>query len=357
MRLGIFGPPFCGKTTIFNALTDGELPTGTVGSTGRFEVHTAVVDVPDSRLDALSALMKPQKTTYLKVTYADIGGYTADKGREGLPGALANQLEQMDGLVHVVRAFEDPMAPHPLGSVDVMRDISTMESEFLLHDMLTVERRLERLAEERQKGGRDRATVDREITLFERLSRHLDEEVPLRGLDLKLEETQTLSGYGLLTDKPLLILINLAEGQTRVEMDPPGERVRVLNMYGKLEMEIAQLPADDALTFLNEYEITESARERVVRASFDLLGLLSFFTINEREARAWTLPRNGTALEAAGTVHSDMARGFIRAEVIACQELLALGGLAQARAGGVLRLEGKDYLVQDGEVIYIRFNI
>ncbi|NIS79044.1 MAG: redox-regulated ATPase YchF [Anaerolineales bacterium] len=354
MHLGIIGLPFSGKTTIFIALTDGDLPPDIKSGTGRIEVRTAVVDVPDPRLDALSALMKPRKTTYSKVTYADVGGYTVDSG---LSGALANQLVQMDGLIHVVRAFEDPTAPHPMGSVDVKRDISTMESEFLLYDMLTVERRLERLAEERQKGVRDRAILDREIALFERLSAHLDEQAPLRDLALRLEQKQVLAGYGLLTDKPLLIVINLDESSPRVEMDAPGERVHVLNFYGKLEMEIAQLQADEALTFLEEYGISEPARERVVRASYHLLGLQSFFTINEREARAWTLPRNGTALEAAGMVHSDMARGFIRAEVIGCQELLELGGLAQARAEGKLRLEGKDYVVQDGDVIYIRFNI
>lgn len=357
MRLGIFGYPTSGKTTIFNALTGSNLPTGMGIGAGRFEVHTAVVDVPDQRLEALSALMKPKKTTFAQVTYVDTGGYAMDRSHEGLPGALVNQLESMDGLMHVVRAFENPAMPHPAGEVDAARDVMTMETELILHDMLTVERRLERLAEDRMKGGRDRVIIDREMALFQRLEAVLNTEKPLRSLDLAAEERPMLSGYGLLSDKPLVILINLAEGQASMDVDLPGGGVAAISVYGVLEMEIAQLPDEDAQRFFDEYGIQESSRKRVVRTSYDLLGLQSFFTINEREARAWTIIRGGTALKAAETIHSDMARGFIRAEVIQAQTLLDVGGLAQARAEGKLRLEGKDYPVQDGDVIYIRFNV
>jgi GTP-binding protein YchF len=357
MRLGIIGLPSSGKTTLFNALTGGDLPTGEMAGGGRIEVHTAVVDVPDSRLEALSHLLKPRKTTHAKVTYADIGGLQADIGREGLPGALVNELEQMDGFLHVVRAFDSPAVPHPAGSVDPARDLSAMQAEFLLHDMLCVERRLERLVEERQKGGRDRAVIDRDIGLFERLGAALNQETPLRGLDIPDEVKESLTGYGLLTRKPILVVINLDEGQAAPALEAQGDRVRVMSMYGKLEMEIAQLPDDEAQAFLEEYNLGEPGRERVIRASYDLLGLQSFFTVNEQEARAWTLRRGATALEAAGMVHSDMARGFIRAEVIGCEALLALGGLSEARAQGKLRIEGKDYRVSDGEVLYIRFNV
>lgn len=357
MRLGIFGFPVSGKTTIFNALTGSNLPTGPEGRAGRFEVHTAVVDVPDPRLDALSALMKPKKTTYAKVTYVDTGGYSMDGSHEGLPGELVNQLETMDGLVHVVRAFENPLLPHTAGEVDAARDVASMEAELILHDMLTVERRLERLAEDRMKGGRERVSIDREMALFQKLESVLNSQKPLRDLDFSTEEHPLLTGYGLLSDKPMLILINLAEGQPSVEIETPAGRTVAIPIYGELEMEIAQLPPEDAQTFLDEYGIQESGRQRVIKSSYDLLGLQSFFTVNEREARAWTILRSGTALEAAETIHSDMARGFIRAEVIQTQTLLDLGGLAQARAGGKLRLEGKDYPVQDGDVIYIRFNV
>ncbi len=357
MHLGIIGLPSSGKTTIFNALTGGDLPTGALAGGGRFEVHTAVVDVPDPRLEALSDLLQPRKTTYTKVIYADIGGFQVGVGREGLPGSLVNQLQQVDGLLHVVRAFDDPVVPHPAGSIDPTRDLATMETEFLLHDMLTVERQLERLADERQKGGRDRETIDREITLFERLGKWLDQERPLRTFEFSVDDEQKLTGFSLLTRVPVLVVINLAEGDVAPGLEVSGDGVQVMSMQGKLEMEIAQLPPDEAQSFLDEYGIEQAGRERLIRASYDLLGLNSFFTCNEQEARAWTLPQGGTALEAAGTVHTDMARGFIKAEVIGWDQLLELGGLAEARAQGKLRLEGKDYTVADGEVIYIRFNV
>ena len=357
MHLGIIGLPSSGKTTIFNALTGGDLPMGALAGGGRFEAHTAVVDVPDPRLDALSDLLLPRKTTYAKVTYADIGGLQVGVGKEGLPGALVNQLQQADGLLHVVRAFDDPAVPHPAGSIDPIRDLATMETEFLLHDMLTVERQLARLAEERQKGGRDRETIDREIMLFERLGKWLDQERPLRTFELSVDDVQKLTGFSLLTRVPVLVVINLAEGDVAPGLEVSGDGVHVMSMQGKLEMEIAQLPPDEAQSFLDEYGIEQAGRERLIRASYDLLGLNSFFTCNEQEARTWTLPQGGTALEAAGTVHTDMARGFIKAEVIGWDQLLDLGGLAEARAQGKLRLEGKDYTVADGELIYIRFNV
>lgn len=357
MHLGIIGLPSSGKTTIFNALTGGDLPTGALAGGGRFEVHTAVVDVPDPRLEALSDLLQPRKTTYTKVIYADIGGFQVGVGREGLPGSLVNQLQQVDGLLHVVRAFDDPVVPHPAGSIDPTRDLATMETEFLLHDMLTVERQLERLADERQKGGRDRETIDREITLFERLGKWLDQERPLRTFELSVDDVQKLTGFSLLSRVPVLVVINLAEGDVAPGLEVSGDSVQVMSMQGKLEMEIAQLSPDEAQSFLDEYGIEQAGRERLIRASYDLLGLNSFFTCNEQEARAWTLPQGGTALDAAGTVHTDMARGFIKAEVIGWDQLLELGGLAEARAQGKLRLEGKDYTVADGELIYIRFNV
>jgi len=357
MQLGIIGLPVAGKTTIFNALTGSALATGALAGGGRVEVHTAVVDVPDERVDALSRLYRPKKTTYAKVTYADIGGLRAEAGREGLPGTLLNQLAQMDGFVHVVRAFDDPAAPHPSGSVDAARDLAAMESEFLLNDMLVVERRLERLNEERQRGGRERAAVEREIAIFLRLSEALAQNHPLRTLAFSLEEDRLLTGFGLLSRKPMLVVTNTAEGGRAPALQPPSSSVAVLALQGKLESEIAQLPPDEIAAYLAEYDIDEPGRMRVIRESYNLLGLLSFFTVGEDEVRAWRLRRGGTALEAAGAVHTDLARGFIRAEVIAWDELLALGGLPQARTHGKLRLEGKDYVVSEGEVVHIRFNV
>ncbi len=355
MRLGIIGLPASGKTTVFNALTGSDLPTGVSG--GRVEVHAAAVEVPDERVEALRARFQPRKTTHARVTYADIGGLRVGLGREGLPGELLNHLQGMDAFVHVVRAFEDPTVPHPAGEVDPKRDLAALEAEFLLHDMLVVERRLERLEELWRKGGGDRAAMERQRSLFQRLQAHLEAERPLRTLGLTPEEVQDLAGFGLLTLRPVLVVVNLGEGQEPPALEPPDEAVRVVPLQAKLEIAIAQLPPEEAQAFLREYGIERPGRERVIRESYDLLGLISFFTLNEEELRAWTLRRGQTALEAAGTIHTDMARGFIRAEVLRWDELIEAGGLAEARAQGRLRVEGKDYVVQDGDVLHIRFNI
>jgi ribosome-binding ATPase len=360
MRLGIIGLPQSGKTTIFNALTRGNRPITTSG--GRFEVQTAVVDVPDERVDRLSALYKPKKTVYAKVTYADIAGLDGSAGKSGFSGALLNQLSQMDGFLQVVRCFDDPNVAHPAGRVDAHRDILTMDGELLLNDMIVVERKLERLADERRKGGgRDKALVEREIVLFERLNQALVEEMPLRRVQVSAEEEKILSGFGLLTRKPMLILLNLSEGQPEPSKDElmvgRVEQTPCVYLQGKLEMEIAQLPEEEAQVFLADYGIDEPGLYRVIRLSYELLGLQSFFTVGPDEVRAWTLPRGATAFEAAGQIHSDLQRGFIRAEVISVEDLLFLGGLPEARAKGKLRLEGKEYIVQEGEVVHIRFNI
>jgi GTP-binding protein YchF len=324
---------------------------------GRVDVHEASVDVPDARLEAVSEVFNPQKTTYAKVTYADIGGMNVGAGREGLPGPLVNQIEQMDGLLLVVRGFQDPSIPSALGDVDPARDAAALDGELLLSDMITVERRLDKLQEERQKGGREKAQVEREQAIFQRAMEHLNQGQPLRRMKLSTEDLAALTGFGLLTLIPILIVVNLGEDQSLSDMGENLAGVSALGLQGKLEMEIAQLPGDQAVEFLDEFGIEVPGRERVIRSSYDALGLHSFFTGNEDEVRAWTLPRGGTCLEAAATVHSDMARGFIRAEVIHWETLVSLGGLAEARSQGRLRLEGKDSIVSDGDVIYIRFNV
>jgi GTP-binding protein YchF len=354
MRLGIIGYSACGKTTIFNALTGENLPTGTLSADAYSAVESAVVDVPDARLDALSELLKPRKTTYAKVTYSDIGGIQVG---QSLPGPMVNHLAQMDGLLHVVRAFDDPVIPHPAGSIDPARDHEALETELLLHDMLAIERHLTRLQEDRLKGGQDRDSVEREISIFTKLGDWLEQGKPLRVIELAADEEVAISGFGLVSRIPVLAIVNLSEGQEAPLWEADEKLVKVLQMAGKIEMEIAQLPEQEVPAFLEEYGIVEQGRSRVIRTSCDLLGLLSFFTVNEKEARAWTLRRGDTAIDAAGMVHTDMARGFIRAEVINSEELCALGGLGEARAKGKLRLEGKDYVVKDGEVLYIRFNV
>ena len=356
MRLGIIGLPQSGKTTIFNALTRGDQPTTMSG--GRFEVHTAVVDVPDLRVDRLSAMFKPEKTIYARVTYADIAGLEGSSNKTGLSGALLNQLNQMDGFVHVVRCFDDPSVPHPAGSLDWCRDIQAMDGELLLNDLIAVERKLERLVEERKKGGgRDKTIIEREIALFERLQAALNEEKPLRDVDMTAEEEKTLAGFGFLTRKPVLILLNLADGQPAPAIEYAHQSSAIVALQGKLEMEIAQLPPDEADLFMGEYGIEELGLQRVIRLSYELLGLQSFFTVGPDEVRAWTVSRGAPAVEAAGVIHTDLQKGFIRAEVVSYQDLVALGGLNEARNKGKLRLEGKEYVVQDGDIMHVRFNV
>ena len=355
MQLGIIGLPQSGKTTIFNILTRGDQPV--IARGGRFEVHTAVVDVPDPRLDQLSTLFKPDKSIYAKVTYADIAGLGSGAGVE-LAGALLNQLAQMDGFIHVVRCFESPEVPHPAGSIDPLRDIQVMDSELLLIDLIAVERKLERLNDERRKGGgREKSQIEYEINLFQRMQAFLAEEQPLRDMQFAPDEERALAGYGFLTRKPVSVLLNLGDGQSPPEIEYPHSHCVVASIQGKLEMEIAQLPEAEAQEFLDEYGITEAGLDKVIRCSYQMLDRISFFTIGDDEVRAWTIKYGTPALEAAGAIHSDLQKGFIRAEVITWEDLLDLGSLAEARAKGRLRLEGKDYLLNDGEIMHVRFAI
>lgn len=355
MHLGIIGLPQSGKTTIFNILTRGDRPV--VARGGRFEVHTAVVDVPDPRLDQLSDLFKPDKTVHAKVNYADIAGLGSGSGVE-ISGELLNQLSQMEGFIHIVRCFENPAVPHPAGSIDPMRDIQTMDAELLLNDLIAVERKLARLEEERKKGGgREKTQIEYETGLFQRMQAFLAQEKPLKDMTFTPDEERVLAGYGLLTRKPISILLNLGDGQTPPDIDYPHSHCVVASIEGKLEMEIAQLPLDEAIVFLEEYGITEPGLDKVIRCSYQMLGLISFFTVGDDEVRAWSVKFGVRALEAAGAIHSDLQKGFIRAEVIPWDELIALGSLAEARTRGKLRLEGKDYKLNDGEVMHVRFAI
>lgn len=355
MRLGIIGLPQSGKTTLFNALTRATQPTG---ATGKIEIHTAVVDVPDRRVDRLSEMFKPKKTIYAKVTYVDIAGLDGSAGKAGISGALLNQLSQMDGFIQVVRVFEDENVPHVHNSVEPLRDIQNMESEFVLNDLIQVERKLERLQEEKKKGaGRDKGLIEREQVLFERLHEALLNEIPLRDIEIDSEEDKLLSGFGFLSRKPMLIVLNLSEGQAAPQIEYPHQHSMVTALQGKLEMDIAQLPPDEAEMFLAEYKIEEPSLNRMIRLSYELLGLHSFFTAGEDECRAWTVHKGATAPEAAGEIHTDLQKGFIRAEVVAYDDLMTLGSMHEAKTHGKLRMEGKEYVVKDGDVINILFNV
>ena len=363
MKLGIIGLPSAGKTTIFNALTKGNAPTGqSVG--GRFETITAVVDVLDPRVDILSAMFKPKKTTYARITYSDVAGLqkSGDEG-SALSGALLNHLAGLDGFVHVVRAFESDLVPHPDGVVDAARDLAALDMEFLLSDLATVEKRLFKLHEGLTKGAfkENKAAAQAEAELFEQLNEALSAERPLRDLPLNEEQLKSLRGYGLLTLKPTLVVVNIGDDQEEVALEYAHNQTIATNLRGKLEMELAQLSAEgdeeSLAMFMEEYSVTELSLDKIIRLSYDLMGLQSFFTVGEDEVRAWTLARGATAVAAAGTIHTDLAKGFIRAETIHYDDLIALGGMAQARAAGKLRQEGKTYTVLDGDIINIKFNI
>ncbi len=354
MKLGIIGLPQSGKTTIFNALTRASQPTDM--SSGKMEMHTGVVDVPDPRVDALVEFYQAKKTVYAKVTYVDIAGLGS--GNQGaISGSLLNQLSQMDGFIHVARCFEDENVPHVLTSIDPARDIANMDAELLLNDQIKVESKLSRLQEDGRKGGRDKGEIERELKLFEKLNETLMNETPLRELTLSEDEERLIQGYGFLTRKPMLVVLNLAEGQAAPQIDTSTTDYKMIPLQGKIEMEIAQLPEEEAQVFLDEYGIEEPGLNRMIRESYEVLGLFSFFTAGEKEVHAWTEHVGATAPEAAGTIHSDMQKGFIRAEVIAYADLMDARSMAEARSRGKLRLEGKNYVVQDGDILEIRFNI
>ncbi len=362
MQIGIVGLPNSTKTTIFNALTRSRVET-TAYSTGKVENHTATVTVPDPRVDRLSTLFRPRKTTYARIQYNDIAGLRVGIGQDdGLNGPIFNTLAQSDALLHVVRAFEDEQVPHPNGSVDPGRDLSALDFEFIFSDLLIVERRMERLARNLSKKGAyaERQTDQQDYDLLVRIKETLEQEIPIRDLDLTPEERKRLRGYQFLTAKPVQVVLNVGDDGNDVPdayVSYPHQHSAVTCLHGALEMEISELDPEEATLFLAEYGIKEPGLNRMIRSSYELLGLQSFFTVGEDEVRAWTIPQGAIAAEAAGTIHSDLERGFIRAETVSYDDMVAAGSMAQARKQGNTRLEGRDYVVQDGDILSIRFNV
>ncbi len=361
MQMGIFGLPSSGQTTIFNALTHSQAETG-AASAGQREANLATVAVPDPRVDTLSAMFKPKKTVYAQMQYLDVAGSVPGVAVEGTTfnRQVFSKLSQADALLAIVRAFANDDVFHPLGSVDPARDLRVLEDELLLWDLGMVEKRRERLKGELAKTSAPKAERDAkqaEDHALARIQAALEAEQMVRSVDLTPDEEKGLRSFQFLSAKPLLVVVNLGEGQTLPDLKPRGPRTGIIGLYGEIEAEIAQLEGDDATVFLQEYGIDEPGLNKVIRASYDLLGVQSFFTVGEDEVRAWTVPVGATAVEAAGAIHTDLARGFIRAEVIGYQDMLAAGTLAHAKTKGTLRLEGKEYVVKDGDIVHIRFNI
>ena len=366
LQLVIVGLPQSGKTTVFNALTEAEAATGQF-STGEEEPNLATVKVPDERLNVLTGMFSPKRTVPADVQYYDVAGVAKGIHEQGMSGRLLGFLSQGAALVHVVRAFEDPAVPHPEGGVNPMRDIETMNLELTFSDLGLIEKRLQRLEAGIPKlRGAEREMNEREAAVLTKLRESLEEGTPIREVEVQPEDEKLLRGFGFLSAKPLLILINLsddmigeradalkAEAETR--FGRPG--VMVDAIAGKIEAEIARLDDEDARMFLDDLGIKETGRERVIQRSYELLGLISFFTVGPDECRAWTINRGMPAVEAAGVIHTDIQRGFIRAEVVSYEDLIETGGLPEARKAGKLRLEGKTYIVQDGDIAHYLFNV
>lgn len=359
MQLGILGLAKAGKTTLFNTLTASSQDTGKFASSKK--THLATAKVPDPRLEKLRDLYEPKRYVPATVDYIDIPGIQKGEGSQSLDLA---QLRTVDALVHVVRAFEDQELLHPDGSVDPQRDIETIDLELILADLEVVERRLTRLNKS-AKGGLSPEEEKEHQLLSQVVLPSLEAEKPLREIELSEEDEKRLRGFQLLSAKPILLVINVAEDQldhdpvesSRSEADTEPRASRQVIVSAPIEEEISRLSAEEQREFLDDLGLEEPSLNRVLRASFELLGLIAFFTVGEDEVRAWTIRRGTRARKAAGTIHSDLERGFIRAEVISWEDLLRLGSLATARDQGLLRLEGKDYLMQDGDVAHIRFNV
>jgi len=358
LRAGLIGFPASGKTALFQLLTSArEAPrTG-----GKSEANVGVSRVPDNRLDELTALFNPRKHVPATVEFADIAGVGGGKTAAAALLDVA-PFRNADALLHVVRMFRDPSVPHPAGSIDPARDVRAMEDEIVLADLGVVERRLERLEKDLKKGGSTELKKEHEILL--RCREALEQGTALRALSLSPEDAKRLRGFQFLSAKPLLIVLNLDEADlpradeavtlAGIESFLAGAATRAVPICAKIELEIAQLEPEDAAAFMADLGLHESGLDRVIRASYDLLGYISFFTVGEDENRAWSIPRNTPAVLAAAEIHTDISRGFIRAEVVRYEHLLARKTLAACREHGELRLEGKEYIVQDGDVINFR---
>ena len=326
---------------------------------GRQEARVGVVRVPDARLDRLSEMFKPQKTVYATIEYMDTPGSVIELARTGVQ---SQALRELDAVMHVVRAFEDAAVPMEAGSVDPKRDIDNVELELILSDLAVVEKRLERLEKDIKK--QKNPALEKEFQVLKVCKAALEKQTPLREIDLTGEELKVIRGFTFLSLKPMLYVLNLSErdaARANVADQFAAEaglkqrlRTGVSAICGKVEAELAEMSDADAAEFLASYGLQDSATSRLIRASYQLLGLIAFFTVGEDECRAWTIRAGMTAMEAAGEIHSDIQRGFIRAEVTKYDDLMSAGSFAEARNRALLRLEGKEYVVHDGEIVHFR---
>jgi len=365
INIGIIGLSQSGKTTVFNALTSGKIHTDS--HAGGLAPHMGIAHVPEPRLKKLSDLFHTPKVVFPEAQYIDVGASVKSLVEDkGIGGELLNQLSAVDTLIIVIRAFKDDSIPHPQGSLDIKRDISTLNMELVFSDLAIMERRLEKLEtslKAAKPGERQHLLQEKEILLG--FKNELQNDKPLRTLDIESAAARMIANFQFLTAKPALIVVNIDEEQipqtasleTELKEQFADARCGVIALCAKLEMELIQLEEDAAAEFRQEYGLKESGLERVIKTSYELSDLITFLTFTETEARAWAITRGATALKAAGKIHTDMEKGFIRAECISLDELVECGSTAEARKRGLLRVEGKDYVIQDGDVVTILFNV
>ena len=359
--IGIIGLANSGRTTVFNALTKGKADSGSPTS------HIGIARVPEPRLNTLVDMLHPKRVVPAEVRYIDIGASVKSLAEEKAPSdQLLGQISNVDVLINIVRAFTDESIPHPEGSLDVKRDIAAMNLELAFYDLALIERRLKRI-DVSLKGAKppERQTLLREQELLARIRGSLEKDIPVRELSLTKDEVKAITGYQFLTAKPLLILVNIGEEQLPQSAPLEAElnsnfsrpKCRLITVCSKLEMELGQLENSAAEELRADFGLSESGLDRIIKVSYELLGLISFFTTASGEVKAWSIRTGTEAIKAAGKIHSDMERGFIRAEVISYNDFMKCGSLGEARKRGLLRLEGKNYIVQDGDVITFLFNV
>lgn len=358
MQIGIVGLPFSGKSTLYQTMTRTHLDEATLM---KQQSNASMVKVPDSRVDKLAEFFNPKKKVYTSIEFVDVVGLKkGDHSSTQFTSAFLGSVKTNDALMHVVRLFDDPLYPHPEGGVDAARDIEILETEFLLSDMAMVENRIDKLRKQVQKVQDDR--LKHELAILERFKEALDQEVPLRTLDIDKQDAQLVKGFQFLTQKPLLVVLNLEEDKVAEAESIVKEfqerfadkGITVDAFFGKIEMELAQMEDEDAAEFMKDYGIEESALTRIIRSAYDMLGLISFLTFGDDECRAWMIRRDTNAQEAAGAIHTDLMNRFIRAEVVHFEDFVEYGSIAACKESGHWRLEGKEYVVQDGDMLTIR---
>ena len=353
MQTGIIGLPQVGKTTLFRILTKANVE----GKSGASATHVGVAKVPEPRLLELAKLYNPKKITYATVQYVDLGGMQKERVRDSLAS-----LREVDAIMHVIRVFEDASVPHAAGSIDPLRDATNLELELILSDHDQILRRLERLDKDLKK--KSEPVLLAEKNVLEKCKAHLEAEKPLRELELSAEEKKPIGGFLFLSARPVLFVLNLGDEEAG-QLDTAVERHKlsalqgrpnaaVVAVCGRLEAELAEMEEAEAAELLASYGLKEPGLNRLIRATYDLMGLIQFFTAGEPEVRAWTIRKGSNAQKAAGAIHSDIERGFIRAEVVKWSDLLAAGSIAAAKEKAQVRLEGKEYMVQEGDVILFR---